>query len=88
MPERWLCWWLQKATHPLVERLLCIDPPPRHAGHDAASDDNQLNIMSSIFSLCDMELHDVITWAKSIPGECRCMTSSRGPSQYQVSVAA
>lgn len=55
--------------HPLVEHLLQIDPPVRMTGHDNSQPDSELGLVTSIIKLADLELVDIISWAKAIPGE-------------------
>lgn len=54
--------------HPLVEHLLQIDPPVRMTGHDNSQPDSELGLVTSIIKLADLELVDIISWAKAIPG--------------------
>ena len=54
--------------HPMVEHLLRIDPPLRMTGHDNQQPDTELNLVSSIIKLADLELIDIINWAKAING--------------------
>ena len=58
--------------HPLVDYLMKIDPPPRLLGQNTAGPEEpltEMTLMASILKLADMEIVDVISWAKAIPGE-------------------
>ena len=57
--------------HPLVEHLLQIDPPVRMTGHDNSQPDTEIGLVTSIMKLANLELVDIISWAKVIPGEYR-----------------
>lgn len=57
--------------HPLVERLLSIDPSQvLMSDHDNSQPDTQSSLMNSILREGGKELLDSIQWAKNVPGAC------------------
>jgi hypothetical protein len=54
--------------HPLLLHLREKDLPRRLTNHMTSADETEVSIMTSIVGLADIELTDIVMWAKALPG--------------------